>query len=131
MIGGAQELIREQVWNQRFGQHSTPVGGGNAPIRCLLTANKKQRGRRRSSSRRRRCSKNGGVGGGGRRLGPESCQRHHECIQEEPQHVSTVGCEQTALGPQACFTRSGSKARPRLIQGSNYGRGLLPGIGTV
>lgn len=40
MIGGAQELIREQVWNQRFGQRSTPVGGGNAPIRCLLTANK-------------------------------------------------------------------------------------------
>lgn len=40
MIGGAQELILEQVWNQRFGQHSTPVGGGNAPIRCLLTANK-------------------------------------------------------------------------------------------
>lgn len=130
MIGGAQELIREQVWNQRFGQHSTPVGGGNAPIRCLLTANKNNE-EEEEAAEEDGALKNGGVGGGGRRLGPESCQRHRECIQEEPQHVSTVGCEQTALGPQACFTRSGSKARPRLIQGSNYGRGLLPGIGTV
>lgn len=37
---------------------------------------------------RRGCRKDGGVGGGGGRLGPESCQRHHERPQEEPQHVS-------------------------------------------
>lgn len=54
-----------------------------------------------------RCHENGGVGGGGGRLGPESCQRHHQRLQEEPQHVSGVDGEITGQTAAASVTFSG------------------------